>query len=224
MEGTIQLLKEKCQVLSLKKILLHKKNNNHQLSAFAAQCLLLWNQTLADVILGNLSQTLAVTISMFLALLLFLCFIILKKISLLVFFFWQRNGCLSTEWTDSRWHSGSMHGSLPPATVRCNVTRISLCSTGLLWALRVYPHIKHLCWAPVLWPNPAKWVAQTGCDAGAKGKGCTRAGACVHIPAGPGLHHPCLHEGLQHETWTSRKKPNAKVKMLRKDHCACAQC
>lgn len=129
-----------------KKESFEEKNNNPQLPVFAAHYLLVQNQALADVILGDLSQTLAVTFSMFLALLLFLCFIILKKISLLGrSFFWQMSGCVSTEWTDSRWHSGSMHQLLPTAPVRCNVTGISLPQHGVLWALRVYPRIKHLC-------------------------------------------------------------------------------
>jgi len=77
MQKKCEMLNEKSQITAKRESV--EEKNNQQFSVFAAHCLLVQNQALADVILGDLNQTLAVIVSLFLALLLFLFFIILKE-------------------------------------------------------------------------------------------------------------------------------------------------
>lgn len=77
MQKKCEILKERSQITAKRESV--EEKNNQKFSVFGAHCLLVQNQALADVILGDLNQTLAVIISLFLALLLFFSFIILKK-------------------------------------------------------------------------------------------------------------------------------------------------
>lgn len=115
---------------------------------------------------------------MFLALLLFLCFIILKKITLLVFFFWQgRAAPAPSGWTPGGGGS-SMRESLPPATGRCSVPGISL-----LW---------HRGFIPLVLPHGAP---ELSCSPVAKY--CQRL-PCVGAMLGPGER--VAHERA-HPSW-----------------------
>lgn len=114
---------------------------------------------------------------MFLALLLFLCVIILKKITLLVFFFWQGRAAPAPSGRTPG-GGGSMHESLPPATGRCSVPEISL-----LW---------HRGFIPVVLPQGAP---QLSCSPVARS--CQRL-PCVGVMLGPGER--VAHERA-HPSW-----------------------
>lgn len=153
---------------------------------------------------------------MFLALLLFLCVIILKKITLLVFFFWQGRAAPAPSGRTPG-GGGSMHESLPPAPGRCSVPGISL-----LW---------HRGFIPVVLPQGAP---QLSCSPVARS--CQRL-PCVGVMLGPGervaherahpswprsaLSPPSRGSVAQDLGFTESPSPcyTAKAELLHRGHC-----